>query len=345
MPINIFTPLPPLPSPAPGGTAAPAPQTTPTTPAPQSEPPVTPQSALQTALATLRQTSASKQDGMAGLMANALRVLTSPSLPPQVQAAVQQLAALHLPTDKMPTPADIKAAMQNSGLFTEAELGKSGEPPADLKTALGRLNAAARDWAAQNADAEKPELPAQSPSVPPPTRGAAPAGQAAASATLPKGADPAMAAKLLEAGSDAALARQNLLQLASLPDPQQTKPEPRYVLDMPLMTPQGPAVAQLVVERDSRGTSAERPEPVWRVALALNLEPLGPVRANLALCGEHAWVTIAAERPEALEKLQKESGWLNDALTGASLEADVAFQSTAKTASNPALEAYRKGEA
>ena len=88
------------------------------------------------------------------------------------------------------------------------------------------------------------------------------------------------------------------------------------MIDVPLMTPQGPAVAQLVVTRDGSGSTADKPEPVWRVGLAVNIEPLGPVRANLALSGGHAWVTIAAERPDSLDKLQQNAGWLS----GASVE-------------------------
>jgi len=95
-----------------------------------------------------------------------------------------------------------------------------------------------------------------------------------------------------------------------------------------LMTPQGPAVAQLVIARDGSGSSSETPEPVWRVGLAVDLEPLGPVRANLALSGGRAWVTIAADRPESLDKLQHGAGWLSGALQEADLEAELAFQCT-----------------
>jgi hypothetical protein len=241
-----------------------------------------------------------------------------------VQSAVQQLVDLHLPANKAPTADDIKSALTNSGLFTEAALAK-GSVPTDLTAGLGKLSQAAQDWATKMAGS-KADIPHQGPSVPPP--GGTPVGQATAMPTLPLGANAALTAKLLASGSDAALARQDLLQLASLPDAQ-TPADKRWMIDVPLMTPQGPAVAQLVVTRDGSGSTADKPEPVWRVGLAVNIEPLGPVRANLALSGGHAWVTIAAERPDSLDKLQQNAGWLSGALQNAELEADLAFQSTA----------------
>jgi hypothetical protein len=282
------------------------------------------QSVLQSAIAALRQSAVVKQDGMATLMANVMRAVTSGTLPPAVQSAVQQLVDLHLPANKAPTADDIKSALANSGLFTAAALAK-GSVPTDLTAGLGKLSQAAQDWATKLASS-KADLPHQGPSVPPP--GGAPVAQATAAATLPLGANAALTAKLLASGSEAALARQDLLQLASLPDAQ-SPTDKRWMIDVPLMTPQGPAVAQLVVTRDGSGTSPEAPEPVWRVGLAVNIEPLGPVRANLALSGGHAWVTIAAERPDSLNELQKNAGWLSGALQDAELEADLAFQSTA----------------
>lgn len=279
--------------------------------------------ALQSALASARLNAATMQDGMASLMANVLRASASGNLPPQVQSAVQQLMALHLPTDKAPDAAAVKNAMLSSGLFTEAMLAAGQTPPTDLKTALAGLSQAAERWLAKTAN--PPPTPGGSPNVPPPMRGGQPMAQGAAAPSLPENADPALTATLLATGSDAALARQNLLQMASLPD--QNKPgETRWIYDVPLMTPHGAAVAQMIVTRDGKGTSADAPEPVWRIGLAINIEPLGPVRANLAISGGHAWVTIGADRPESLNKLADNSAWLTDALTAVTLESDIAFQ-------------------
>lgn len=286
---------------------------------------------LQSVLASARLSAATMQDGLAVLMANVLRASTSGNLPPAVQSAVQQLMALHMPTDKTPDASTVKNAMQASGLFTEAMLAEGGTPPADLKTALSQLAEAAGRWLAKTPPQNQPQTQPSSPSVPPPVRGAEPTAQSPASPSLPQEADPALTAKLLATGGEAALARQTLLQMASLPD-QKNPSETRWIFDVPLMTPQGPAVAQLIVTRDGKGTSAETPEPVWRIGLAMDIDPLGPVRANLALSGGHAWVTIGADRPDSLSKLQSNSSWLSDALSAVTLDSDIAFQTGSGTA-------------
>jgi len=281
--------------------------------------------ALQSVLAMARQSAAGSQNGLAVVMANVLRATATGNLPPTVQSAVQQLMSLHLATDKTPDADTVKNAMQSSGLFTEAMLANGSEPPVDLKTALANLAREAERWLAKTPTQNQPPAPGASTNVPPPVRGGLPTAQSPAEPSLPENADPALIAKLLANGSEAALARQSLLQMASLPDPANPA-ESRWIFDVPLMTPQGAAVAQLIVQRDGRGTNAEAPEPVWRVGLAVNVEPLGPVRANLALSGGHAWVTIVADRPGSLSKLQTNSSWLTDALSLVTRDVDIAFQ-------------------
>ncbi len=326
LPPVTATPVP-IPAASPAGTATSATAAS-TTPAPAALMPATPSPGqlLQTALTAARLEAATMQNGLATLMANVLRATASGNLPSAVQSAMQQLIALHLPTDKAPDAAAVKNAMLASGLFTEAMLA-AGLAPADLKSALGQLQQAAQRWLAQTpANQQQPN--ASAPNVPPPVRGGAPMAQSPAQPSLPENADPALTAKLLANGSEAALARESLLQMASLPD--QNKPgETRWIFDVPLMTPQGAAVGQMIITRDHKGSSPDAPEPVWRVGLAINIEPLGPVRANLALSGDHAWVTIGADRPESLEKLSRNSSWLTDALTAVTLDADIAFQSGA----------------
>lgn len=311
---------------APGQTAATGPAAAPqTAPAPAQVQAQAP-NPLQSALAAARQDAAVTQNGLASLMANVLQASVSGNLPPAVQSAVQQLLALHLQTGKQPDTAAVKSAMLASGLFNEALLAEGAAPPANLKSALTRLSQAAGRWLAKTPAQNQPQVQAPVAAVPPPVRGGQPVAQGVQTPGLPEDADPALIAKLLVTGSEAALARQTLLQMASLPD--DAKPgETRWIFDVPLMTPHGAAVAQMFIERDGRGTSPESPEPVWRVGLAVDIEPLGPVRANLALSGGHAWVTIGAERPESLRKLERDSAWLGDALALVAEQTDIAFQS------------------
>lgn len=245
-----------------------------------------------------------------------------------------------MPMDKSADP--LKAVLQTLGFFTQlqssAETGHKATPNG---LSQDKQNQAASDQSGKAAANGKSEPAPRAPTAPPPQRGGTPVGQSATAPSLPKGAEAALTAKLLAAGSEATLARQSLMQLASLPDEQHPH-QTRWVVDMPLMTPQGASVAQMVVERDNSHVSAEQPQPVWRVGLAMDIEPLGPVRANLALRGGHAWVTIAADRPESLALLQQCAGWLNEALMSSSLEADIAFQSG--TAAKP-RKGYGRGAA
>lgn len=307
---------------APGQSAGMAASGTVPAPALQTEAQAPGLNALQMALTVARQTAVSMQNGLAPLMANAVSASATGSLPPNVQSAVQQLLSLHLPTDTMPTAASIKTALAQSGLFTEAALA-NGQIPQDLKTALAQLSREAQRWQAKIPSQNQPGL--IPPNTAPPTRTGRPTAQGPAPASLPSNADPGIIAAMLSDGAEAALARQSLLQMASLPEPEEPS-QTRWMFDVPLMTPHGAAVAQMVVERDARNASGEKAEPVWRAGLAIDIEPLGPVRANLAFSGGHAWVTITADRPDALQKLQKDSTWLTDALSLVTNEADVAFQ-------------------
>jgi hypothetical protein len=267
------------------------------------------------------------------LFAGAVKALLpriSPAAMPTTPNAQQpdapsQNANVQPPTvqPQQPATADITAA---TSILSNAGLTAPSGVPNDLKTLLLLFNMVAENWLPRATAATSAAGTAGTPSVPPPVRGAPSKAQPAALATLPENADPVATAKQLLSGSDAALARHTLLQIASLPDAAPQSRDGRWVFDVPLMTPQGAAVAQMIIERDGRGTSAEKPVPVWRVQFAIDIEPLGPVRANLALSGDRAWVTISADRPESLDKLQSGVSWLADALQSTELEADIAFQ-------------------
>lgn len=247
----------------------------------------------------------------------------SPAPPvPEVETSIPpQETTLVAPTTSVPAPPTTTAPAAKPAI------------PNELRALLGILNKVADSatLAQQPAPVNAPEAHSTTPNVPPPAAGAPSKAQGTAASTLPEHADAALIAKSLVSGSDAALARQTLLQIASLPDPavQNRNGEARWIFDLPVMTDQGAAVAQVIIERDGRTASGDAPHPVWRVQFALDIEPLGPVRANLAISGEHAWVTIGAERPDSLAKLQAQAGTLSDALQSQSLEADIAFQSGA----------------
>lgn len=168
--------------------------------------------------------------------------------------------------------------------------------------------------------------------VPPPFRGSPPSPQPVAAPSLPLDASPRAIGEHLLQQTDAALARQTLLQVASLPDradavtPQgfPNAPDanaPRWAFEIPFMTPQGTAVAQFAIERD--GGSGETVEPaqrIWRARFTLNIEPTGPVHALVSLNGDKTAVRLWAERPETALQLRAHSDRLAQALRAVNLQ-------------------------
>jgi FlhB-like protein len=128
---------------------------------------------------------------------------------------------------------------------------------------------------------------------PPPFRGALPAAQPIAAPTIAPDAPLATTAHHLLDDTDAAIARQTLLQVASLPErvdvsaPKIDVNGPRWNFEIPFVTPQGTAMAQFEISRDG-GTEqqVEAVKRVWRARFSIDVEPTGPVHAQVSLTGE-----------------------------------------------------------
>jgi hypothetical protein len=179
-----------------------------------------------------------------------------------------------------------------------------------------------------------PEIGAGAPSqTPPPYAGAPTHAQGAAQPGLPPGSDPRAIGHRLLSETGAALARTELLQIASLPDTPTVgrpaeEPGARWVFDMPFQTPQGPAVAQFEISRDGGGAGGEGGRQMgrtWRARFSLDVEPMGPVHAQVALTGDRARVSLWAERPASMARLRGGEARLDAALREAALEPEVAF--------------------
>ena len=161
---------------------------------------------------------------------------------------------------------------------------------------------------------------------PPPFRGGAPSAQAVAMPTVTDDMTAGVAVHRLLDDADAALARQTLLQAASLPDrpdPQAPRAEqtmPRWNFEVPFATPQGTAVAQFEVSRDGAGMETEAAKRVWRARFSLDIEPAGPVHALISLNGERTSVRMWAERPLTAAHLRSSAPDLSEALRRAELE-------------------------
>ena len=165
---------------------------------------------------------------------------------------------------------------------------------------------------------------------PPPYRGGPTSAQPALQSTLPADANPRLVGLVLLSHTEAALAHLKLLQIASLPESPQGNPRhedmgSRWMFEIPFSTPQGSTIAQFEIRRDGSGTTAEQSGPVWRARFSLDVEPMGPVHAQIVLMGERAWVTLWAEREASVDILRKNEALLSQALKDSDVVPEVAF--------------------
>jgi hypothetical protein len=199
-----------------------------------------------------------------------------------------------------------------------------------VKTSLGSV--AGRAYAPAEAQ-ESAGAAARAPAngAPPPYRGAPTSAQRAVPSSLPANADAQTVGEVLTKRTDAALAHLKLLQAASLPDAPQTNSAnassgPRWMFEIPFATPQGSTVAQFQISRDgSGGGTDDQAGPVWRARFSLDIEPIGPVHAQVALLGERAWVTLWAERETGVQSLRAKESLLSKSLKDTDFEAEIAF--------------------
>lgn len=160
----------------------------------------------------------------------------------------------------------------------------------------------------------------------PPFRGALPSPQPVAVPSLAPDASPASMGHQLLEQTDAALARQTLLQVASLPDRPELgsssqNTQPRWSFEIPFATPQGTAMAQFEISRDGGNeVEAASSTRVWRARFTLDVEPTGPVHALVSLIGDKTAVRMWAERPETAAQLRANTDALSQALRQAELE-------------------------
>lgn len=183
--------------------------------------------------------------------------------------------------------------------------------------------------------------------TPPPFRGALPSAQSIASPSLAPDTPLAATVHRLLDDTDAAIARQTLLQVASLPDRTDASGHrvdptvPQWNFEIPFATPQGTAMAQFEISRDGGNESADPAKQAWRARFSLNVEPAGPVHALITLNGEKTFVRMWAERPATAQQLRAGVGELNQALMRAELKpGDIVVREGTPPQSAPARAGY-----
>lgn len=253
-------------------------------------------------------------------------------LPEDEGLAARFGAFVAAPKPSAPAQTPVRAAMSalvQLGLIAEEALAEepiTGTPAEPRPLTPGGYGAA-------------PAEVARSKVPPPPYAGGPMAGQKPAAPELPIDQSPADLVRRLLKGTNGALARQDLMQIASLPEahePETTEARPqqagRLNLDLPFMTPQGLAVAQFEISHDGGGSGGGVVGPAertYKVRFSIDLEPLGPVHALVTLTGSRTRVSLWAERAETIARLRAGEESLGAALRQAELSPEVAVHSGA----------------
>jgi hypothetical protein len=74
------------------------------------------------------------------------------------------------------------------------------------------------------------------------------------------------------------------------------------------------------VSRDARAPKSDPQARVWRARFSLDVEPMGPVHAMIALTGARTSVSLWAERLTTATQLNENAPLLSEALRAAELE-------------------------
>jgi hypothetical protein len=314
---------------------------------------------LKAALIVLRQTLLSSlgvSDSPAASPAAPSSVAKPPVLPqPPSTSAADAAAPLHaaasptlaplspeigvheilLPQARVPVADDAPEQGNPVRIVLDETLVNAGPRAATVGAALNLLQEALQEIPrADNAslatvtlkDGRHDDVTVHTTTPPPPFRGALPSAQPVASPSIAPGAPLATNARHLLGDTDAAIARQTLLQVASLPDRVDTAAgrldpaTPRWNFEIPFVTHQGTAMAQFEILRDGGASEVEAARRVWRARFSLDIEPAGPVHALVSLSGDRTSVRMWAERPATAAQLRAGAGQLSQALSRAELQ-------------------------
>jgi hypothetical protein len=266
-----------------------------------------------------------------------------PVLPSEIvapQASLAGAATMVVPdvlnfgvTDQIITPASTAAALAaaSGAAITLLQEAVQAEPmiagiPSQLllnnAAMLSLLPAAAGARTLKGDDAAAARINAP----PPPISGAVPTAQPVVAATLLTNSPAETAMHHLLADTDGAIARQVLLQVASLPERTDASGQrveagaSHWNFEIPFTTPQGTAMAQFEISRDSGGNEVAAAKRVWRARFSLDVEPAGPVHALISYSSERTSVRMWAERPATVAQLRTSADELSQALVKAELQ-------------------------
>jgi hypothetical protein len=299
----------------------------------------------QLALGQQLQNQQERQGSLEGLV-KTLQSLTASdaskgaALPAELRTSIDKLLGALPDLQQMRSAKGVAQALSDSGVFLEAKLldGKQSALPQDLKANLLRLVAQLLPPALSNASSSALlastnqgslalALPLfvrnllgnlgqagtrqQAGSFPLPTR------------TLQNLEDDGDLGSLLRLAA-AAVSRLQTHQLSSLAQ-SQVGPDGNLLstwqLEIPMRNQQELVPLQAKIQReDSPKKSAKEPgETLWRVELAFDLAPLGPLQVQAQLARGSVSSQLWAERPSTANVIERELGRLREQLTNAGL--------------------------
>lgn len=244
-------------------------------------------------------------------------------LPQAVREAIQTVLGQRPAAPISGDALKLQNALQQSALLSG---DANTQPTGDLNSALLGLRQALQNWLTPRTETPLP-LPTTNA---PPAHATAPPLRNGPTVPQPPALPGIEALPLREAGlrllaeTDAALSRHTMLQIASLPDdpasPRGADNAQRLVLDIPLVTPQGTAIVQLRIERDEKRNAKGKKASVWQAMFSIDVEPIGPVHARVAMVGETANVSLFAERDGSAAALRDNIPLLAAGLAEAAVE-------------------------
>jgi hypothetical protein len=273
----------------------------------------------QTLLTSLGSAGPAAQGPAASLAEAAAAPPLAPSMPPDMPSLSPDIDTPELLSPQLRLPVADTFPGPNGGL----RAATAGAALSMLQEALQNGNVSL--VAATPRDLRGGDVTFRTNTPPPPFRGAQPSAQPVALPSIAPDAPLAITAHHLLGDTDAAIARQTLLQVASLPDRVDTagvridSSAPRWNFEIPFVTPQGTAMAQFEISRDGGGDETEAVKRVWRARFSLDVEPAGPVHALVSLTGDTTSVRMWAERPATAAQLRAGAAQLSHALSKAEL--------------------------
>jgi hypothetical protein len=257
------------------------------------------------------------------------RIFTAAPMPPNADAGTRAAtigAILNLLQEAL------QAIPQKAGNAVKLVLNEDA-PPEPLPSANGPQRAPRSDDVGI----------ARTLTPPPPFRAALPSAQPVVPPSLTPDMPLAAAVHHLLDGTDAAIARQTLLQVASLPDradiagPRTDPAAPRWNFEIPFATLAGTAIAQFEISRDGTASEIDAAQRVWRARFSLDVEPAGPIHALISLSGDKTSVRMWAERPATATQLRAGAAQLSQALSRAELQpGDIVIRDGAPLQPSPA---------